>query len=354
MDRPSPTWTERLRGGDFLGRVMLVVLVVALALLAWAWRHVLLLLFGSVLIAIGLHGLAKPIAQRTGLSKGWALLLATVLVIAVLTGIGWLFGSQIGAQVTELQQRLPQALDALRTWLDTTRIGAVAASQIESLRSGGGGVTSALARAGGWTLTFASAALDTLVVLFAAAFLAAEPAPYRNGVLNMFPRGLREEVGGAMDDTAHALKKWLLGTLVSMTSITIMVGVALWLLGVPAFFALALIAGLAQFVPLVGPVIAAGPGVLLALTVGVDTALWTGVVYLAASQIEANLIYPVIQKRAVSLPPALTLFSILAMGLLLGPLGVVFAVPLTVVISIVVVRLYMNRVLHEDVVVPGR
>jgi predicted PurR-regulated permease PerM len=88
--------------------------------------------------------------------------------------------------------------------------------------------------------------------------------------------------------------------------------------------------------------------------VGVDTALWTGVAYIAASQIEANLIYPVIQKRAVSLPPALTLFAILATGLLLGPLGVLFAVPLVVIAAILVVRLYVRRVLGEDATIPGR
>jgi predicted PurR-regulated permease PerM len=89
------------------------------------------------------------------------------------------------------------------------------------------------------------------------------------------------------------------------------------------------------------------------MTVGPETALWKALIYLVASQVEANLIYPMIQKKAVDLPPALTLFSIIAFGLLFGPLGILFAVPLTVVASIFVIRLYVNNVLGEDIDIPG-
>jgi predicted PurR-regulated permease PerM len=116
---------------------------------------------------------------------------------------------------------------------------------------------------------------------------------------------------------------------------------------------LGLLAGLAQFVPVIGPLIAAGPGILLAFSVSPETALWTGVVYLAASQIEANLIFPLIQKRAVSLPPALTLFAIIAMGALFGPLGVLLALPVTIILTVFVIRFYVNRTLGEDVPAPG-
>lgn len=347
---------ERQSGGEggFAGRVLLVAGVVLLLLLLWMWRSVLLLVFASVLIAVGLHGLAKPISRRLRLRKSLALGLAGVVVLAALTGIGWLFGAQIGAQITELQTRLPQALEALRSWADTNPIGRQASQQLEAA-NGNGGFMSVLARSLGWTLTFASAALDLLVVVVAGIFLAIDPDAYRNGFLKLVAPRFRGEAAGALDDCAHALRKWLLGTLISMTAVAVLVGVALFFLNVPAYLALALIAGLAQFVPLVGPLFAALPGVLLALTVGVDTALWTGLAYFAVSQIEANLLTPLIQKRAVSLPPALTLFAILAMGLLLGPLGVLFAVPLTVVIAILTVRLYVKRVLHEsDVATPGR
>src|SRR5690606_34178298 len=88
-------------------------------------------------------------------------------------------------------------------------------------------------------------------------------------------------------------------------------------------------------------------------TVSPQTALWTALAYLIASQLEANLIYPVIQKRAVSMSPALTLFAILAMGALFGPLGIVLATPLLVVISIFVIKLYVNKVLGDSRPAPG-
>jgi predicted PurR-regulated permease PerM len=107
-------------------------------------------------------------------------------------------------------------------------------------------------------------------------------------------------------------------------------------------------------VPLIGPVLAAAPGILLALTAGPETALWTTLLYFLSSQVEANFITPIVQQKAVSLPPALLLFGVIAGALLLGPLGALFATPLIVVISVFVVIFYVRGVLGDDTVTaPG-
>jgi predicted PurR-regulated permease PerM len=196
--------------------------------------------------------------------------------------------------------------------------------------------------------------LDALVVLFAAVFLAVSPGEYKNGFLMLLPRSQRDGIDEALLASSRALRKWLLGTLVSMLVVAVLVGGALWALGVPSFVALGLIAGIAQFVPVVGPIVAAAPGILLALSVSPQTAMWTALAYFLASQLEANLIYPVIQKKAVSMSPALTLFAILALGALFGPLGIVLATPILVVAMIFIIKLYVNRTLGEDAPVPGQ
>jgi predicted PurR-regulated permease PerM len=107
-------------------------------------------------------------------------------------------------------------------------------------------------------------------------------------------------------------------------------------------------------VPLIGPTLAAAPGILLALTVGADTALWAALLYFATAQIEANLLTPMIQQKAVSMPPALLLFGVIAGGLLLGPLGALFATPLIVVISVFVAIFYVSGVLGDkQAAIPG-
>jgi predicted PurR-regulated permease PerM len=340
---------------SFLQRVLLVALVIVLVLLFWAWRHVLLLAFASVLIAVGLNGMAMALASRTPLSRPWALLLSVLTVVGVIGGSFWLFGSQIAAQTAELIAAIPEAWETLRSNVSSTPWGNDVLSQIEEAVQSGGvqramGVAASVS---GWTLSFANTALSTFLVVVGGIFLAADPAPYRAGALILFPRSMRAEMSETLDNAGRALSRWLLGTLVSMIFVAVLTAVALWLLGVPAFLALALVAGLSQFLPLVGPLLASIPAMLLALTVSPLTPLWVAAASFGISTIEANLLTPVVQKLAVSLQPAMMLFAIIAMGVLLGPLGTLLAVPVLVVATIVIVRFYVNGVLGENETAPA-
>lgn len=138
-----------------------------------------------------------------------------------------------------------------------------------------------------------------------------------------------------------------------MLAVGVLTGLGLWALGVPAALGLAIIATLLDFVPLVGPIAAAVPAILLALTVDPRTGLLTTLLYLVVQQIEGNLLQPLVQQRAVELPPALLLFALIGAGLLFGVLGVLLAAPLTVVIFVLVKRLYVRETLGEDTDVPG-
>ena len=345
----------RLSHDHFLQYVLIVIAVVGVALLIWSWRRVLLLAFASIVIAVALRAGADPIAKSTPFGRGGSLAFVAIGLFAGLTGLGWMFGAQVDDQISDLTTRLPRAYQSFQERLAASPYGAAIAEQMRSLNISDGAQTmsGALARLGGFTLSFASAAADALIVFIAAIFLALNPNVYFAATLYLFPRGPREHVREALVVAGEALKKWFLGTLLSVLFVSVTLGVTLWLLGVPAFAALALIAGFAQFVPLVGPLLAVIPGALLALSVSPQTALWTILAYTAISQIEANLVTPIVQHQAVSMPPALSLFSILAMGLLFGPLGVLLAVPIAVVLATLVVKLYVNRVLGENIKAPG-
>ena len=341
---------------SFLQRTLVVAGVVVFVLLLWAWRDVVLLAFASILIANGLHGIADPLRERARVGRGAALAVAALVVSAILAGIVWLFGALLASQISELSAQLPAAWERMRETLSQTPIGAGLAEDLQAWVAGAaqfGVVCGVAARFGGYTLSVASALTNVVLVLFAAVFFASAPGTYVEGTLKLVPRGLRADLKAALAGSSRALKKWMLGTLISMLAIMLMMGIALAFLGVPSFIALAMIAGLAQFVPVAGPLLAAIPGVLLALTVGPETALWTAIAYFSASQLEANVIYPVIQQRAVQMPPAVTLFAIIAMGLLFGPLGVLLATPIMVVAAVFIVQLYVRGVLNEEMLLPG-
>ena len=126
-------------------------------------------------------------------------------------------------------------------------------------------------------------------------------------------------------------------------------GIGLWLLGVPAALGLALIAGLLDFIPFVGPIIAAVPAIILAFLVGPSTALWTLGLYLLVQQIQGNILQPLVQRYAVDVPPAVLLFAVAGAGVLFGFLGILLSAPLTVVAFVLVQRLYIQGALGKDI-----
>lgn len=199
----------------------------------------------------------------------------------------------------------------------------------------------------------ASALTDVILILFGSIFIAINPGLYRRGLVALVPKRRREVADEALGDSGRALKNWMLGQLVSMAAIGILTAAGLMLIGLPSALALGLLAGLLEIIPYAGPIIAAIPALLVALTQGPETALLTLAVFLIVQQIEGSLIMPLVQKKAVLLPPALTVFGVVAFGLLFGVVGLIFAAPLLVVAYVLVKRLYIEEALGSDAKVPG-
>ncbi len=247
---------------------------------------------------------------------------------------------EIGPQdVQRLAVILPAAWDNLQTRLEGSYIDTVLDDQLTKMGEQAGGFASRIPSIAGNILSsFAS----LLVVIVGGVFLAARPGEYRDGVVLLVPEKYRERVREGLNDSGEALRMWFWGQFLSMIIVGSLTGIGLWILGVPSSLALGLIAGLAQFVPIVGPVVAALPGLIIAAASGGHTLIWTLVVYTGVSQLESNLITPMIQNQIASIPAVLTLFAIMGFAILLGPLGVALAMPLTVVIY-TLVRKHMIR-----------
>ena len=154
-------------------------------------------------------------------------------------------------------------------------------------------------------------------------------------------------------ESERALRLWLKGQLIAMVAVGLLVGLGLWALGMPSALALGLLAGMLEFIPFAGPLIAAIPAILLALAVGPDMALWVLLLYFAVQQFEGYVLTPLVQQYAVDLPGVVLLFSLLAFGTLFGTLGLILAAPLTVVSYVLVKRLYVIEALHTATPIPG-
>jgi predicted PurR-regulated permease PerM len=345
---------EALNGStrSILKLAVAFVAVYLIALGAMKLASLWMLVFGAVLVAVILRGIADPLVNRLRFPDGLAVAVAVLAVVAVIGGIGTLFGHRISAQASQVSLALPGAWSVLQTRLAASPFASEIIGQLKALGSEAG---RALALAPRIALDLAAGLTTLILVLVAGVFLALHPAQVRDGVLALAPLPARPRLREVLNACGHALKGWLRAQLVSMVLVGSIVGGGLALVGVPGPLALGLFAGLAQFVPIVGPIASAFPALVIAAIAGLDTFLVTLALYVGVSQLEANLITPLVQRNLASLPVVLGIFAVVGLGLLFGPLGVLFATPLALTAYTAITMLYRQDVLKDpDARVPGQ
>jgi predicted PurR-regulated permease PerM len=191
------------------------------------------------------------------------------------------------------------------------------------------------------------------IILFLGLVFAASPGPYVRGLLALVPERREARTREVLEAVTNTLRWWLVGRLISMTVIGVATGVGLALLGVPLAFLLGLIAALLSFIPNVGPILSAVPAVLLALVDGPRQALWVVLLYLGIQAVESWVLDPILDRKTVYLPPAVTVLTQLVLAIVAGLLGAALAAPLAAAGVVLVTMLYVQDVLGRDVPVPG-
>ena len=321
-----------------------VLATVAGAYVLWLLVDLLLLLFACALVSLILLTATNAIRRRAKLPFGVALTLSVVALLALIGGAFAFFGTTLQGEFAELATRLPAAWASLQTRIQTSTIGAAILERAQGLAPSGqtivNAVTTALAAVGG-------ALSGLIIVLIGGLYLAAQPRLYTVGLLRLIPPQARGPAAETLDAISESLRNWLKGQALGMLFVGVATGLGLWLVGVPAAWAIGLVAGLAEFVPYLGILVAGIPAIVLGFGQGTDTGLWTIGVLIAVQQIQGNLVMPLLQNRMVDLPPAVTIFGIIAAGILFGVAGVLLATPLTIVVLVLVRRLYLEEDKHE-------
>lgn len=334
----------------FVRRVLIILALAALFFLVWQLRTLLLMLFGAVVVATIFRAVADNITRLTRLPNVAATALSIVIVLGSLAGLIALFGAHVAQQVQLLREALPAA------WREVeARIGDIGLSNqldrlVATITTPGGGSLSGFGRA---LISIGGGLADFVVVIFAGIYLATQPNFYRVGVIKLVPPARRKVAAEAMLESERALRLWLKGQAIAMVVVGTLTGIGLWALGMRSALVLGLIAGLLEFIPFAGPIIAAVPAVLLALAVSPELALWVVLLYLVVQQFEGNVLTPLVQQYAVDLPGAVLLFSLIGFGTLFGTLGVILAAPLAVVTMVLVKRLYVIETLDTPTPIPG-
>ena len=327
-----------------------IVGIVGVAWLVVTLASFLMLVFAALVLAAIFDVMTRGMCRLTGMSRGLALALSVLLLVAVFAGVFALFGTQLAREFDTIRESIPPALAQIQGLLQQVGLGEQARTLLDQ---GGSDLSGMAAQAGGYVLTAGNSLANFVLVFVGAIFIASDPAVYRRGLLLLMPQRAEVTAAAALDDASRGLRGWMVGQAVSSLVVAAFTWGGLALLGVPASGGLGLIAGLLDVIPMIGPIIAGVPAVLLAFTVSPATALWTVGLFLLIQQLQGNFLQPMIQKQAVDVPPAVLLFAVVAAGTLFGFIGVLLAAPLTVVVYVLVQRIYVRTLLGKDIKVAG-
>ena len=348
MDDRDRSFRGLMGDAEFVRKTLIVLGLGLMALLLWKLADVLLLAFGAVLVAILLHAASDALVRYLRVPERWSLTLASLVIFALFLAIIALFGTQVRSQFSSVVERLPFALDNFSKHLG---IGPVSDDLSELVNNApAGGMAARLAGIGGAIL---DGLADFILVVIAGLYIAAAPRLYEQGFVKLFPIRHHERVEGSLEASGKALRLWLTSQLIAMSCVAVLSAAAFWLIGLPSAIALGLIAGLADFIPFLGPILGALPAVLIAFSISGETALWTILAVIVIQQLEGNVIFPLVARSVISIPPALALFAILIGSVLFGTLGLIFGFPLAVVTYVLVKKLYVRETLGERTEVPG-
>lgn len=388
------TWTK----------LAVVGLVVISLLVIWQTHQIWSAAFLGVLFALSLNGPTQWQRPYLHLPHWLATSLVLLVVLMTLVGLGWVIGAPLSGQFDDLSKKLPAAAQNVSGWLEQRAWGQRILQQAEEWSSlsqpqdessdtrqgkpatvpndltGGqlptdsqtdeadapaieelpkealssiphfaellGHVASTLSV----TVTTVTLLLLSLVVMI---FVAYDPYVYQRGVLWVVPKQHEATARQTMDRLCVAMRWWMVGRLASMTAVGGLTTLGLWIIGMPVPLALGTIAGLLSFVPNIGPILSALPGLLLASGHSPSMVLWALGVYLIAQFVESNAITPMVEQYAISLPPGIvivTQFVFVALG---GVWGIIISTPLLVVVMVLIQQLYVNQTLNKHIEVTG-
>ena len=344
---------QKTRFGPILAATVLTILLLWLFLEA---SHVVVLLFLAILISLYLGATADFFSQRLHLPRRSALPLAIIVSLAALAGLFWLLVPPVVQQTQALFAVLPAYIES---W--DRKLAELAASfpALEDVSKGDGAIVGAmygyLSGLAGTLLSkvgsFVHAAINVFSVAIMALYLALNPAPYREWLIAFFPPVHRDLVRDVLHESADTLRRWIVGQLLAMLILAVLTAIGLYLLAVPFWLAFGIFTGVVAIVPFFGTLVSTvvpalfvlggpgfhgiGPGGHAMLVILLGT-----VIHL----IESNFVMPLITANRVHLPPVLTIMSVLIIGKLLGPIGLLVAVPTLAVVMVVVRRILVNRI----------
>ncbi|MEI6740886.1 MAG: AI-2E family transporter [Gemmatimonadaceae bacterium] len=381
---PAPRRPEapRWRTTD-LARGALVALAVWFGLqLLWTVSALVFLVFLATLFGLAV-GQGVDRLERLGIRRGVGSALIVFGALGLVGGGLALSAPTLISQGAQLQQEFPAAVVKLRDWVDAKQPGwarglsgakanapvstpsapsaapstptapaAAPAAEQKPSDAIQQKLTELLQGASRYLFAFVTSTVAVagavVMLIFLVIYLAAEPEVYHGWLLGLVPAARRRGVREVLAAIAIVLRKWLVTQLIAMLVIGTVTTVVLLLLGVKAAFALGFLAGLFEFIPTVGPILSAVPGILMGFVDSPEKAAVVALAYWGIQFLENNLLIPYLMRGEMDIPPAITLIAQTLMTLVFGFLGLMVAVPLTAAVLVPLRLIAQREDAHEQ------
>ncbi|MCU0542506.1 MAG: AI-2E family transporter [Oscillatoriaceae cyanobacterium Prado104] len=337
-----------------LGQWMGLLALIASCYILWQIRQALLLLFAAIVLATALNRLARYL-QRFRLKRSIAVLLSVSFLVLIFVGLFLIIVPPFAQQFQQLTQRAPQGIQRLNEWVDAieTRFAGQIGQRLPNLdvndivRQLQPIFNQLVGGAGAFVGNTLGVILSFLLVLVLTLMTLAEPLSYRQAFIQLFPSFYRRRIDVILDECEIALGRWVIGALISMSVISLLSLIGLSVLKVPLALAHAVVAGLLNLIPNIGPGLSVIPPMTIAL---LDSPLKSGLVlilYFLIQQFESNILTPYVMAQQVSLLPAVTLIAQVFFATFFGFLGLLLALPLTVVAQVWVREVLIKDILNQ-------
>jgi predicted PurR-regulated permease PerM len=334
----------------------MTMLAVVLASALFVARDALILIYISMLIAIGFGPVVRAIEHQHVIPVGtkrlprwFAILVVYFVIIGALAGVAALVVPPLVDQAQELWRELPSLLNRAQSYLIkwgliTHRVTLEEA--VQSVPTGASTKAAATSAVGTVATAIGSVAkvvfaFITIVIL--AFYLLIDGSSLFAAFARLFPHARRSDVTRAGREIGIKVSAWMMGQLILAGTIGLSSAIGLYLLGVPYFYVLALVSAVGELIPVVGPILSAIPAIGAALTVSPRTALWVALFFIAQQQAENHLLVPKIMQRQVGVSAVVVIAALLIGGSLLGIVGAVLAIPTAAILQVVLQAVFTDR-----------
>lgn len=337
----EPSFARRMATASLI----VLLMVVLFGLVGYA-ANFFFLVFGGLIVAVVVSAMSHFVSRKTPLSYGVSLGLVMLVLVALIAGAIWVLAPSVSRQADQLAQSLPQSINRLKTQIAQSSLGQRLLEglpqQPTELFSSGGPGKGVLSQVTGIVSGTLGGLVNVLIVIITGIYLASSPGTYRKGFVRLFTPSYRNRLLTVLDQCYDTLKNWFISRSITMVVVGVSTGAGLALLGIPFAIVLGIIAGVLNFIPNLGPYIAMAPALLVAFSQGPNQALYVFGLYMVVQSLEGYILTPLLDKKFVSVPPALLLFGQVLLGFLVGLVGVLFASPLIAVLLVIVKELYVK------------